>query len=167
MTTRMPLTFTAVLTAVLAAVLTVALPGRALAQVRGSGSGALSDTPPVTRGSGTAPERAQLPIRDSQIVPRHGVLGAPGGAPDAYGGSGPGRAALRAGAEPGPEWTAGDRVRSNSSAEVRAARVQQAPDLEWGESAAASAGPAAPPPTPAKAAPAAQPAKAKVKRSGK
>ena len=164
MTTRtrmpMPMTFTAVL----AAVLTVALPGTALAQVRGSGSGALSDTLPVTRGSGTAPEQAQLPIRDSQIVPRHGVLGAPGGAPDAHGGSG---AALRAGAgaEPGPEWTAGDRVRSISSAEVRAARVQQAPDLEWGESAAASAGPAVPPPTPARAAPAAKPARAK--RSGK
>ena len=28
-------------------------------------------------------------------------------------------------------WRSGDRVRSASSADVRAARQQQAPDLEW------------------------------------
>lgn len=85
------------------------------------------------RSAGGAAEQAQLPLRDSEMVPRHGLLGAPGGAPDALGGSRLGRRDLDPlqRAEGNATWTSGDRVRSLSSADVRSARVQQAPELEW------------------------------------
>jgi hypothetical protein len=134
---------------ILVAALVSALAGAALAQGRGSGSGGPSDALPVTRGSGAAPEQAQLPMRESAMSPPHGVLGAPGSAPDAYGGSRLGRRDPELQIDQGPRWTAGDRVRSLSSADVRAARAQAAPDLEWGPSSAPPAAAAAPGASPA------------------
>ncbi len=88
-------------------------------------------------------------MRELPILPQHGLFGAPGAAQDALGPSrlGPraespvrgsyGEAARSTG-ETYSAWKSGDRVRSASSADVRAARQQQAPDLEW---ASVGAGP--------------------------
>jgi hypothetical protein len=144
-----------------AAALAMALAQTALAQGRGSGSGAPSDTPPPTKGSGEPPERAQLPMRESALSPPHGLLGAPGAAPDANGGSRLGRRDLELPGE-APQWTSGDRARSASSADVRAARVQAAPDLEWGAAGpapAATPDPSPPLPAAAKAPQAKRPAR--------
>jgi hypothetical protein len=144
-----------------------------MAAARGTGTGAPSVTYSPTRSSGGAAERAQLPLRDSEMLPRHGVLGAPGAAPDALGGSRLGRRdldPLQGGGEASPTWTAGDRVRSLSSADVRAARVQQAPELEWagGGGAPPSPATAAAPTRERGAAPAQPPAQAsKPKAQGK
>jgi hypothetical protein len=63
--------------------------------------------------------------------------GAPTALPAGRGGASPGYSVA-----PAPEaWRSGDRVRSWTSADVRAARQQQAPDLEW---AAPRSEPAAP-----------------------
>ncbi|HET9598630.1 MAG TPA: hypothetical protein VFP65_23840 [Anaeromyxobacteraceae bacterium] len=129
----------------LTATLAAALAGTAAA--RGTGTGASSATYGPSRGAGGTAEQAQLPLRDSEMVPRHGVLGAPGAAPDALGGSRLGRRdldPLQNAGEGNATWTAGDRVRSVSSADVRAARVQQAPELEWAGTGGASARAAAP-----------------------
>ena len=129
----------------------VLLLGRADAQMihdpgRGRGSGADSTTPPVTKSSGGAQESATLGgARDQPFSPRLGLLGAPGaaqdsGGPERLGGHGErsyrpsfGEAAAPGGSggESYEPWKSGDRVRSASSADVRAARQQQAPDLEW------------------------------------
>ncbi len=122
----------------------------ARAQRRGEGShGGWPDTEPSTRSAGPAEESAYAPTGDLPLSPRHGMMGAPGAAPDAYGPSrlgahGEGLVAPSPGvarSPSGPEevtggWRAGDRVRSASSADVRAARQQQAPDLEWASSRA-------------------------------
>lgn len=113
------------------------------AQTRGAGSGWSAATPPVTKSDETPTEASRLPTRDLPIEPRHGVLGAPGAAFDSAGPSRLGRHGTRSvrpyygeeaqasGGEPYQAWVSGDRVRSWSSADVRAARQQQAPDLEW------------------------------------
>ena len=115
------------------------------AQHLGSGSGKSSVTPPVTKSRGTASERAELPSGDLPIEPRHGMLGAPGAAQDPAGPSRLGGHAERAarpfygesaeagasGGETHEAWKSGDLVRSWTSADVRASRQQQAPDLEW------------------------------------
>jgi hypothetical protein len=117
----------------------------AAAQSRGSGSGRLSSTAPVTKDAGPPAEAAALPARDLPLEPRHGFFGAPGAAGDQDGPSRLGRHGDRAtapsygeaarqvaaGGEVSDAWRSGDRVRSLSSADVRAARQQQAPDLEW------------------------------------
>ncbi len=136
--------------------------GRADAQHMGSGSGKSSVTPPPARSSGTAAERAELPAGDLPIEPRHGLLGAPGAALDSGGPSRLGAHAERAarpsygesagtGAgsyEAHEAWRSGDRVRSWSSADVRAARQQQAPDLEWATAQGVAPGPQARPAQP-------------------
>jgi hypothetical protein len=110
---------------------------------RGS-SGKASAAPP-TKSAGPRSERAALPPRDLPIEPRHGLLAAPGAAPDALGPSRLGPSAPRTVApsygESAPReprggtisstWHSGDRVRSPSSADVRLARQQEAPDLEF------------------------------------
>jgi hypothetical protein len=126
--------------------------GTAAAQGRGAGSGRASSTPPTTKDLGPASESATRPSRDLPLEPRHGFFGAPGAAGDQEGPSRLGRhgaspvapsygeaARQGAGAEPQEAWRAGDRVRSPSSADVRAARQQQAPDLEWASAAGGSA----------------------------
>lgn len=140
------------LLALLALVLFAAAPP-ALAQRRGEGSGRAPGTAPPTKSAGPPEEAAYRPSPDPVLLPPHGMMGAPGAALDSLGPSrlGPrgetsvapsyGEAAQRgAGAEPYEAWQSGDRVRSTSSADVRAARQQQAPDLEW----ATASGPAAP-----------------------
>ena len=141
----------------LAAVATLMLAGgSALAQPRGSGSGRAASTEPVTKDAGPSAEAAVLPARDLPLDPRHGMLGAPGSAQDQ---EGPSRLGRRANREVGPSsygesarqgagggeayepWRSGDQVRSPSSADVRAARQQQAPDLEWASSGTASGAP--------------------------
>jgi hypothetical protein len=134
--------------------------GGAAADTRGSGSRWPSTTTLPTKNAGTGEERAELPARDLPIEPSHGLLGAPGAAPDQAGPSrlGPRSPEVARGAE-APEvyqpatdqpaqaygtWKSGDRVRSASSADVRSARGQQAPDLEW----ASTRGAAAPGPQP-------------------
>ena len=126
----------------------------AAAQARGSGSGGNASTPPATKDAGPAAESATLPARDLPIEPRHGFFGAPGAASDALGPSRLGSHGDRAvtpsygeaapqvsgGGEPYQTWRSGDLVRSRSSADVRAARQQQAPDLEWASTPAAAAG---------------------------
>ncbi|HEX9290850.1 MAG TPA: hypothetical protein VF904_15125 [Anaeromyxobacteraceae bacterium] len=130
--------------AVALALALVAAPARA--QHKGSGSGqAPATTAPVTKTVGPSVERAELPARDLPIEPRHGLLGAPGAARDAAGPSRLGPHADRAtlpsygeaaqqgsgGGTTHETWKSGDRIRSWTSADVRAARGQQAPDLEW------------------------------------
>jgi len=87
---------------------------RADAQHMGAGSGAGSGksavTAPATKDSGTAAERADRPARPS------------------YGES---AEAGASGVEAHETWKSGDLVRSWTSADVRASRQQQAPDLEW------------------------------------
>ncbi len=120
----------------LAIPVTLLLAVSAHAQERGGGSGRSSATPPVTKSEGPAEERALQPARQLPIAPRHGLLGAPGAAPDASGSSrlGPGAIDLTIGEyrPAGPLITrpSGDRIRSWSSADVRETRRQQAPDIE-------------------------------------
>ncbi len=103
------------------------------AQRIGTGSGKSSVTAPATKSAGAAAERAEMPASDPLILPRHGLLGAPGAALDASGPSRLGAPSDRIAivGEMPHSWRSGDRVRSTSSADVRAARQQQAPDLEW------------------------------------
>jgi hypothetical protein len=126
----------------IAAALAVAAP--CLAQSRGSAG--TSDAAPRTKDAGPRQESAQEPGGTLPIEPRHGLLGAPGAAPDADGPSRLGReapttAAPSYGEAPAPiggalgrtmsrTWQSGDRVRSPSSADVRLARLQEAPDIE-------------------------------------
>jgi hypothetical protein len=79
------------------------------------GSNGTASTAPATKSAGAAAETAELPGRDGPIEPRHGILGAP----------------VESVATAPPTWRSGDRVRSRSSADVRQARQQQAPDLEF------------------------------------
>ena len=109
--------------------------------LRGAGTGRSASTAPVTRSDETTSDAARLPARDLPIDPRHGLLGAPGAALDSDGPSRLGGHAERAqrssygeaaqGADIPDSWRSGDLARSKSSADVRAARQQQAPDLEW------------------------------------
>jgi hypothetical protein len=127
----------------LALVVTLASLGSPLARAdgesTGSGSGKPAETPPVTKSDGPGLERAALPARDLPLEPRHGMLGAPGAAVDEAGPSRLGSHGDRstapnygeAGARGPAEWQSGDRPRSLTSADVRAARREQAPDLEW------------------------------------
>jgi hypothetical protein len=115
----------------------------ARAQAVGPGASGRATAAPPTKSAGTAAEQAQLPGRDAPVEPRHGMLGAPGGAPDAYGptrlgydarGTASSTGANAPGASVGSAsstWQSGDRVRSQTSADVRQARQQQAPDLEF------------------------------------
>jgi hypothetical protein len=131
----------------------VAVP--AAAQRRGTGSAHVSSSkPPVTKGGGSTVPSELGGVDQGQILPRHGMFGAPGAAPDALGPSRLGPPAVSPGRgsygelatsseEPSSSWRSGDRVRSLSSADVRAARQQQAPDLEW---ASGASGPARPQP---------------------
>jgi hypothetical protein len=94
---------------------------------KGSGSGEISSKPPPTKNRGLDFERTQLRPMDMEAA---------SGRPE--------RTVAPTYAENGqPAWgeayetrTAGDRVRSLGSAEVRAARQEQAPDLEWGKASA-------------------------------
>ncbi|MFL5261461.1 MAG: hypothetical protein ACJ79L_03510 [Anaeromyxobacteraceae bacterium] len=114
------------------------------AEAVGPGASGRATAAPVTKSAGPALEQAQLPGRDAPAEPRHGILGAPGSAPDAYGptrlgydargtpssmgASAPGASSAGSAAS---TWHSGDRVRSQTSADVRQARQQQAPDLEF------------------------------------
>lgn len=122
-------------------VLLVAAPARA--ERRGTGTrDADSTTPPPSEYPPARLESTVAPARDLPAIPRHGMMGSPGAAQDALGpsrlgphGEQPSRPSWGE-AAPGTgqsyaRWHAGDRVRSASSADVRAARQQQAPDLEW------------------------------------
>lgn len=132
----------------LAAVLAVALaaPAAAGAQ-RGEGSGRSSVSPPPAKSRGPAEVRPELPARDLPVTPRHGLLGAPGAAMDRQGASrlGPRAPTRPALAGPGPLPTlpelapSGDRIRSASSADVRASRRQVAPDLTFADEGRAPA----------------------------
>lgn len=112
----------------------------AAAQQVGEGSGKSSVTPPPTKDSGSRGEGAEMPISTPAIEPRHGLLGAPGAALDSAGPSrlGPPPDRISIVAEMPDSWRSGDRVRSLSSSDVRAARRQQAPDLEWAPAQRAS-----------------------------
>ena len=121
----------------LAAILlaTLALPAAA-ARTKGTGSGRSSATPPPTKDTGHAYERALRPERPPVFDPALGMFGALGAARDALGpsrlgGRGEFSGAPADNAESYAGWKSGDRVRSVSANDVRAARVQQAPDLEW------------------------------------
>lgn len=104
----------------------------------GTGTGQNAATPPATKSDGPSYERAHLPARDLPLSPKHGMLGAPGGGGDA---EGPSRLGAHAESPTKPSygeevsepdlWRSGDLARSPSSADVRAARKQEAPDLEW------------------------------------
>ena len=117
----------------------VLVASRAAAQHMGSGSGKSAVTAPATKSSGTAAERAELPADKPPIEPRHAILAAPGTAPS-YGES---AEAGASGEEAHETWRSGDLVRSWTSADVRASRRQQAPDLEW--TTARAAAPKGPP----------------------
>lgn len=118
----------------------LAVAGSADAQSRGSAGSPF--TSPVTKSAGGAAERANQGERELPIEPRHGVLASPGSAPDAYGPTRLGPDAARPSAPMYGEaakgdtgtvsstWHSGDRIRSYTSADVRSARQQQAPDLE-------------------------------------
>jgi len=128
----------------------VALLAASAAQARGTGSGKSSVTPPATKSSGPAAERAAMPSRPPNFDPRPGYLGGMGAAHELGGPLGPrtdlapkpsyGEAGQEAssGADSHPTWRSGDAVRSWSANDVRAARVQQAPDLEWASAAPAT-----------------------------
>jgi hypothetical protein len=104
-----------VLTARTVAVVALLASGVAGAQRRGSGSGESSVTPPPGRGAGAAMESAQAGAR-------HGPMPARMREADQT---------TSAGGQSYETWKSGDLVRSASSADVRAARRQQAPDMEW------------------------------------
>lgn len=128
--------------------------GRAAADERGRGSsGWTADAAPVTKDT-RALGRANVPIPTPSVDLRRGFFGGTGAAQDANGPSRLGpvteRHAGRSYGEATPPsgymeqgWRSGDRVRSASSADVRAARGQQAPDLEWARSEGGQAPPAA------------------------
>jgi hypothetical protein len=130
------------------ALILVVAQGRAHAS-KGSGSGERASwTAPVTKDYGVADEASERTTGDTPIQPRHGLMGAPGAAQDAEGPSRLGPHVERAGrpsygeeahgqgtGQTSQTWHSGDRVRSPSSADVRAARQQQAPDLEWAKGA--------------------------------
>jgi hypothetical protein len=108
------------------------------------GSSGNTRAAPETKSAGAASERSAEPERDLPIEPRHGIFGAPGAANDAYGpsrlGAGSPRTTLPSYGERAEgegrsyeAWQSGDRVRSPSSADVRLARRQDAPDLEFAE----------------------------------
>jgi len=112
----------------------------AAARVEAAGPGASgrATEAPATKSAGTAAEQAHLPGHDAPAEPRHGMLGAPGSAPDAYGPTrlgydarGTMSATGGAAGSASSTWQSGDRVRSRTSADVRQARQQQAPDLEF------------------------------------
>lgn len=129
----------------MAVALAVALAAAAAgAQRVGEGSGKSAVTPPPTKSYGVAAERPEMPTSDPLLLPRHGLLGAPGAALDAAGPSRLGAPSDRVATvgEMPDAWRSGDRVRSASSADVRAARQQQAPDLEWAAPPRAPAAPA-------------------------
>ncbi len=129
--------------------LTLALAAtKAGAQERGRGSGESADTAPTTKDSRDT-ERAERPASDPLVAPRHGLLGAPGAALDSAGASrlGPPSDRIAMAAEIPDSWRSGDLVRSHSSADVRAARQQQAPDLEWAAQRRASPSPTSTPPS--------------------
>jgi hypothetical protein len=116
----------------LAAALAVVAAARADGGSRGSNGRATAA--PATKSAGTAAERPDLPGHDGPIEPKHGLLGAPGSAPDARretftsaGEGSPGESGVTASSK----WQSGDRVRSQSSSDVRQARQQQTPDLEF------------------------------------
>lgn len=111
----------------------------AAAETRGRGSGLPSTTPPATRSQGAKLERDEARPRGQPSSPARGILGAPGAAPDAlgpsrlgpYGAPPPPYGAAATGSDPvHSSWISGDRARSASSADVRAARRLVAPDLE-------------------------------------
>jgi len=106
----------------------LALASPAGAQPRGSSGEATSSLP--AREEGERLERSVEPARELPADPSHGILGAPGAAPDAFGPDRLGPHA-RLGVASAP-WRSGDRARSPDSADVRAARVQVAPDIEQG-----------------------------------
>ena len=124
----------------------------AAAQTRGMGSGKSSAMPSMTKGSSSSAERAARPSRPPDFDPRPGYMGGMGAAPEAGGPLGPrsdvsqrpsyGEGAQRgsSGGESYQTWKSGDVVRSWSANDVRAARVQQAPDLEWAGSAGSDQG---------------------------
>ncbi len=106
-------------------------PARGLAQTRGSGTTWDSAAPSPTRNEPPATKASRPPSEGKSFDDRRGLLGAPGAGQDKLGGS---RLGVRAEVQPIPpegSWVAGDRTRSLSSADVRAARAEQAPDLEW------------------------------------
>src|SRR5690242_6183293 len=102
-----------------------------LAEARGTGSGKSSATPPATKGSGSGTERALLPPRPPSFEPRPGYLGGMGAAQEPGGPLGPSGDLARPAVVDVTQRPAGDAIRSWSASDVRAARVQQAPDLEW------------------------------------
>ncbi len=133
----------------LAGVAALLVASAAAAQARGMGSDKSSVTPPVTKSGGPDAERAAMPSRPPSFDPRPGYMGGLGAALERGGPLGP-RSELakkpshREAAQPGSgggesyqTWKSGDIIRSWSANDVRAARVQQAPDLEW----AGAAGP--------------------------
>ncbi|GEJ55391.1 hypothetical protein [Anaeromyxobacter diazotrophicus] len=116
-------------------------------EARGAGAGWTGGQPPATKSAGPEAERAasaqQQPPRFERGL---GMLGAAGAAPDRrgelrLGGFGRlrapsaaasyGEAASAGGGASYQAWKSGDQVRSTSAADVRSARVQQAPELEW------------------------------------
>jgi hypothetical protein len=123
----------------LAGVAGVLLASAASAQARGMGSGRSSATQPATKGEGAAAERASMRPLPPSFDPRPGYLGGMGAAHERGGPLGP-----RADLTPPPLEAAqarpGEALRSWSSSDVRAARVQQAPDLEWAVEAASGQG---------------------------
>ena len=121
----------------LAGVAGVLLAGAAAAQARGMGSGRSSVTQPATKGEGPAAERASMRPLPPSFDPRPGYLGGMGAARESGGPLGP-RADLAPPHLEAAQARPGDALRSWSSNDVRAARGQQAPDLEW----AVEAGPA-------------------------
>ena len=115
------------MTKMAAVVLVTGLMGHAEAQTKGSGSGKFSFTPPPTKGEGAVYERTQLRPLDLDAAPGR----PPRAIAPSYGDDGQ------------PDWgdssrtrRSGDTVRSLTSADVRAARQEQAPDLEWGKAVA-------------------------------
>ena len=119
----------------LAGVAGVLLAGAAAAQARGMGSGRSSVTQPATKGEGPAAERASMRPLPPSFDPRPGYLGGMGAARESGGPLGP-RADLAPPHLEAAQARPGDALRSWSSNDVRAARGQQAPDLEWAVEAA-------------------------------
>jgi hypothetical protein len=115
------------------------------AAARGSGSGEPAWTPPETKSAGPAAEASHSRSRGTDFERGLGLFGGYGAAKDSlgpwrlgrYGGSSTspsyGEAAQRGsgGGTTYEAWKSGDLVRSTSAGDVRAARMQQAPDLEW------------------------------------
>jgi hypothetical protein len=115
------------------------LAGAASAQARGIGSGRSSVTQPATKGESPAAEQASMRPLPPSFDPRPGYLGGMGAAHEPGGPLGP-RADLAPAHLEAAQARPGDALRSWSSSDVRAARVQQAPDLEWAVEASAGQG---------------------------